>query len=45
MPRGYDHLTLVVTDLGEATRFLAILGFRGDGGRCFGRDDRELHGH
>ena len=28
MPRGYDHLTLVVTDLGEATRFLAILGFR-----------------
>ena len=28
MPRGYDHLTLVVTDLEEATRFLAILGFR-----------------
>ena len=28
MSRGYDHLTLVVTDLEEATRFLAILGFR-----------------
>lgn len=27
MSRGYDHLTLVVTDLEEATRFLAILGF------------------
>jgi catechol 2,3-dioxygenase-like lactoylglutathione lyase family enzyme len=28
MSRGYDHLTLVVTDLEEAKRFLAILGFR-----------------
>ncbi len=27
MARGYDHLTLVVTDLEEAERFLAILGF------------------
>lgn len=27
MSLGYDHLTLVVTDLEEAERFLAILGF------------------
>lgn len=27
MPPGFDHLTLVVTDLEEAEQFLGILGF------------------
>ncbi len=27
---GFDHMTLAVTDLDEATRFLAVLGFEED---------------
>ena len=27
MPTGFDHLTIVVTDVKEAEQFLGILGF------------------
>jgi catechol 2,3-dioxygenase-like lactoylglutathione lyase family enzyme len=30
MSRGFDHLTLVVTDVEEAEQFLGVLGFRRD---------------
>ncbi len=30
MAPGFDHLTVVVTDLAEAERFLGVLGFRRD---------------
>ena len=46
MNEGFDHLTVVVTDLDEARRFFGLLGFVETGRRRrLGRGHGALHGH